>query len=294
VTASYDSQKVQNLSAAISQIGNEVNGVWVDQSGAYPAFGRDFPFGISFDFSVTNESGRGLALAPRIPFTAVTQDLAGTGETSEYWTLTLETLNNTPPDVNISLYATYDPAPDPWVGSTNTPTLQRASLGGAFLIEAITAASSNWVTDPDSGQQNMVFELDFTTNLTEALEGGALMAPLIRTINDPLWAGLLQFHLELVGSPFSISMVAAGLTFTGNTHRWHTGMMGAQMDLRGRAVHDHITGQPYMSTKAVADGYRDGIMVHPDNFDPADPLEENPWTPPPGEGEVDDELTDVE
>jgi hypothetical protein len=35
-------------------------------------------------------------------------------------------------------------------------------------------------------------------------------------------------------------------------------------------------------------------MVHPDNTDPADPLEENPWTPPPGEGVTDDEIIDVE
>ena len=49
-----------------------------------------------------------------------------------------------------------------------------------------------------------------------------------------------------------------------------------------------------MSQEATEDGYLDGIMVHPDNFDPADPLDTDPFTPPPGEGVVDDNLIDLE
>jgi len=70
--------------------------------------------------------------------------------------------------------------------------------------------------------------------------------------------------------------------------------MGFPFDKRGRVVHDYITGQPYFSIEAIKDGYRDGIMVHPDNYDPDDPLDTDYYTPPPGEGSVDDDITDLE
>jgi len=142
----------------------------------------------------------------------------------------------------------------------------------------------------------LVWNLDFLTNYTESGSGPAVIkSPLCKVVNNSLWNGTIQFIWARATEPEApATYVITAVTFTGYTHKWHTGMSGAQMDLRGRAVHDYITGQPYMSTSAVEDGYREGVMVHPDNYDPADPLDTDFFTPPPGEGVTDDDITNLE
>ena len=254
---------------------------------------RDIDIGISFDFGVTNEPERGLALAPRIPFTAGTNDLAGTGETATTWTLTLSTSETAFPGgiFFMTLHGVIAATPAVWCGSTNTPSANVVTSGVTYLIAFITSVDSEWVQNGPTF--DLVFNFDFLTNYNESVgnPGPLVERPQWSAVNDPLWNGLMQF--VLTGSNAgSVELTAA--TFAGNTHDWHTGMIGAPMRARGRVVHDFITGQPYMSDIAVRDGFRDNVMVHPDNFDPSDPLEESPFTPPPGEGVVDDEVDNLE
>jgi hypothetical protein len=159
------------------------------------------------------------------------------------------------------------------------------------LIEQVSIISADaWALNA-SGLYDLVWNLDFSTDYTLSISGATVSSPLFATTIDPQWTGLIQFFL--IPSAFW-SVTLTGATFAGRALNWHTGLMGAKMEVRGRAVHDYITGQPYMSNEAVEDGYRDGILVHPDNFDPADPLDTDPFTPPPGEGVVDDNIVDLE
>lgn len=79
---------------------------------------------------------------------------------------------------------------------------------------------------------------------------------------------------------------------------FHTGMMVGEGDLkrRTRVVHSYKSGFPYLADEAVPDGFTDGIMMHPDDYDPEDPVDQGrgDYVPSPGEGVVDDEVTDLE
>jgi hypothetical protein len=162
-----------------------------------------------------------------------------------------------------------------------------ATIGSTYLIEAVTSNSSTWVLS--SGNYNLVWNFSFLTNYTETVAGATIISPQAIIINDSLWTGLIQFILVP-----SSTIEIFGVSFAGQTQAWHTGAYGFDTRERGRVVHDYITGQTYLSTEAVPDGYRDGIMVHPDNYDPPDPLDTNSYTPPPNEGVVDDDIIDVE
>ncbi len=283
---SYDNTKVQSLSLSQDQVGESSSPtVWNDITLPHTS---GFHIGFSFDFSITRESEQNLALAPRIPFTAATSDLAGTGETSNTWTLTFGTTETEPPLAVRTLYGVVSAELDPWSDS-NTMVTALATTGATYLIEAIAASSATWVQDETTLLYSMVWNFDFLTNYTETVTGTPVLNPMHSIVNDPNWNGLMQFILAPVGN-FTIT----SLGFAGNTHKWHTGQIGAPMRQRGRVVHDYITGQPYMSNEAVPDGYRDGIMVHPDNFDPTDPNDTDFFTPPPGEGVVDDEVDNLE
>ena len=283
----YDSTKVTARSLTPNQVGTELSSTWTDT--ALPINADDFTrVGFSFDFGVTNESERGLSLAPRIPFTTATDDLAGTGETATTWTLTLTTDQASIPSSVGSLHGVNTVAPDPWSGTTNIPSSIFTTAGTGYAVEVIGASSSSWTQT--GSVFSLVYNFDFHTDYTDSSDGSVVERPQWTIVNDPLWNGLMQFVLTLTIGNVSITAI----TFAGNTHNWHAGGMGMPMKRRGRVVHDFITGQPYMSDTAVRDGFRDNVMVHPDNFDPSDPLEESPFTPPPGEGVVDDEVDDLE
>jgi hypothetical protein len=79
---------------------------------------------------------------------------------------------------------------------------------------------------------------------------------------------------------------------------FHTGMMVGESEIkrRARVVHSYKSGFPYLSDEAAPDGYTDGIMMHPDDFDPIDPVDQGrgDYVPSPDESVVDDEITDLE
>jgi len=295
----YNATKVAVLSLSPSQAGYvEVSGpepwVWVESS-LPVSLTRFREPGFSFDFSISHDGERGLALAPRLPFTAVTRDLAGTGETSSVWTLTFVTsLTSKSPAPNVYMVR----SPSPWSGSTNTPFTNRMNSGDeSILIEDLTSASASWVLNPNGSTYDLVYEFDFLTTADNYLGSASFfplsssIRPFFDLINSSTWNGLVQFHLD---AESAISMSVSSVVFSGNVHDWHTGVFGLPLRDRGRATHCYITGEPYFSTTAVQDGYRDNVLVHSDNYDPADSLDTDFFTPPPGEGVVDDEITDVE
>ncbi len=245
--------------------------------------------GISFTFGVSNDSEGGLALAPLRPFTAATDDLAGTGETAAVWTLTLVT-NLTSVSAVPNLYMVRDPAV--WTGTTNTPFLNRTnSTDQSIVVEDLTTGSPTWVLSGST--YNLVWNFDFlTTGYVGSSTGDVIPGrPMFDVVNSPTWSGLFQFHMD---ANSAISMTISSATFAGNALEWHTGATDFPLDRRARVVHDYITGQPYLSDEAVEDGFREGIMVHPDNYDPPDPLDTEIYTPPPGEGVIDDLVIDTE
>lgn len=295
VLPTYDSSGAVNLSAAVSQSGvvSASNSLWVETSFPFTMGQSIFdPFvygGISFDFGVNNESSRGLALAPKIPFTAATDDLAGTGETATYWTLTLATTISHPSTPSILSYAVIEAAPSVWASTTNTPETNVADATEAFVIGTSGNGSTEWV-EASGGLANLVYTFDFHDSQTRVVSGATVTRPFHTIVNDSLWNGLLQFFFL----PATQQITVTAATLTGNIRNWHSGTANQPHNRRARSVHDYKTGEMYLSDEAVPDGYLHGIMVHPNNFDPVDPLEDDPYTPPPDEGVVEDEIINLE
>ena len=291
VLPTFDSQKVSTLILSENSVWSGSTGTWTQVS--LPVFiviGTAIKF--DFDFSISNDSEQGLSLAPRIPFTAATLDPTGSGETADVWNLTISTTRTAWPtglgsDAGpVVLSSVFIPNPED-LDNDNPPT-----TGFAYTIKSVAVTDTdNWVLNSNGSTFDLTFDLDFTTTYTNTTSGASIPAALLTTVNNSVWNGRLIFFL----TPSTFwSATISSISFTGKVHDWHTGQMGAKMGQRGRAVHGYITGQPYHSNEAVADGFRDGIMVHPDNWDPADPLDTDPFTPPPGESVVDDEVTDIE
>jgi len=108
--------------------------------------------------------------------------------------------------------------------------------------------------------------------------------------------GMISLSL-VFGTGLSVALVNSPTLVMTETP-FHTGMMVGEGDLkrRARAVHSYKSGFPYLSDEAIPDGHTDGIMVHPDDYDPIDPVAEGrgDYIPSPSEGVVDDEVTDLE
>lgn len=248
--------------------------------------------GLTFDFGFSYNNG-GILLSPDLPFTHVADPIAGIA--SRPWTLTITT-NLTTRSAIVNIYMVLNP--QPWTTANSPYTARAGNLADeSILIEKLTTLSSSWVQNANGSTWDLIYEFDFDT-LGSAYLGSytnfpmpASIHPFRDIISQPDWNGLFQFHLDAGGA---IAMAITSATFSGEVASFHTGFMDQPMGIRGRAVHCYITGQPYMSHEAVEDGYRDGIKVHPDNYDPADPLDTDYFTPPPGEGVVDDEIPDVE
>jgi hypothetical protein len=277
---SYDETKVLSTSLTPSQIGlSTAPGVYVDLSGLPGQLNTGVYMALSYDFSINNDAERGLALGPRLPFTAATDDLAGTGETATTWDLTITAVVPAPFVFTVVGLTSHTP---PIFSDGNDPHTYIVTEGASFVValDVITATSTSSTTS-----------IDFHSNYLETVTGATITRPFHDMVNDPLWNGLFQFAIVPVSG---ITSGVTAATFSGNTHRWHTGSPNFPLDRRARVVKDYITGQTYLSDEAVPDGYRDGIMVHPDNYDPPDPLDTDSYTPPPGEGVVDDDVIDVE
>lgn len=293
---SYDTTKVSSLSLSASQVGYGTSlGDWTEGSLPFSQTSWLWYTSFTFDFSVSNDSERGLALAPRLPFTSATNDLAGTGETAETWDLTLSTAFTSVPFHSAVLYGVVSHTPTNF-STSNNPYGLVSTAGSSYIIDTITGDgagtnSSHWSLNGTT--YDITFSLDFTANRTETVAGTTLTQPMMAAIHDPKWTGLFQFILKEQSSIVWIPTFSSA-TFAGKAHKWHTGSPDFPTDRRGRVVHDYITGQPYLSDEAVEDGYREGVMVHPDNYDPPDPLDTDTYTPPPGEGVIDDTVTDVE
>jgi hypothetical protein len=79
---------------------------------------------------------------------------------------------------------------------------------------------------------------------------------------------------------------------------FNTGMMVGESELkrRARVVHSYKSGFPYLSDEAIPDGYTEEIMMHADDYDPIDPVDQGrgDYVPSPSENVVDDEITDLE
>ncbi len=249
-------------------------------AGATPVF--------NFDFGVSVDSERALALAPRIPFTNVTADLAGTGETDRYWTLTFTTTLTTPAS-SAAVYLVSDPDPD-LPSSSNLIDLSLTP--SAYIIKDLSISDSEWVLNGTT--YDLVFELDFNSSFT-TIDGTTVTNAIHKIVNDPVWNGRIQVFFDLTALE-NVSITA--LTFAGLTQPFHSGQMGLDIARRARVVHDYISGTPYLSDEAVTNPWTGGaagnIPVHPSSADPEEQRRHHPYTPPPGEGVVDDDIPDVE
>lgn len=69
-----------------------------------------------------------------------------------------------------------------------------------------------------------------------------------------------------------------------------TGVLGMPTNRRARVRRDAISGLPFMTDEAVESGYRKGLWVRPQSWDPPDPFEDRKFYPPPNESVPDDEV----
>lgn len=148
-------------------------------------------------------------------------------------------------------------------------------------------------------------EIACGTALAVAAGGGAgvihtvTLDPAVMTpyIGHSTWRGVVSISLEWtnqVGVAGRVWSNAAPDTayFDTTEYGYNTGFQGNYRGRRARAVHDFKSGLPYMTDEAVPDGYLEGVMVHPDSWDPIDP--DPTYVPPPGEGLADDEVSSLE
>jgi hypothetical protein len=116
------------------------------------------------------------------------------------------------------------------------------------------------------------------------------------------WRGVVSVSLEWTGDPLGRAWAASEVgplgspgqvpRLTTTEYGFNTGFHGNYRGRRGRAVHDFKSGLPYLTDEAVADGFLEGVMVHPDSYDPKDP--DPTYVPPSGEGTADDEVSNLE
>ena len=238
----------------------------------------------NFDFGVTLDS-ENRALAPTIPFTNVTSDLAGTGETDRYWTFTLGTTEASTNSDTI-IYMVSNPSSEL---PSLTNVIKPSMTPDPYIVQSLQSSDAAWVLN--GSVYDITISMDFNATLTTV--GGTVVTNAIhKIINDPKWNGRVQIFV----GPFSVaaSFTATFATFGGLTQTWHTGGIGLDINRRARVVHDYVSGFPYLSDEAIADPWRDGIMVHYSSADPDEKRKHYPYVPPPQEGAVEDDIPKVE
>ena len=214
------------------------------------------------------------------PYDFVTDTAAESGTFS----LSLRTINLIAVnDGTLSVYLV--PEVDPAVFTTASPPFSRGEGADTLLAQIdhrppptfaeLEFALSFAVLKPYIQHPNFRGKLAFSIDWTASIGGGIFMAS----------PGVL------IPGPFAPTITARQTPF-------HTGMMVSESELqrKSRAVHSYKSGFPYLSDEAAPDGFTDGIMMHPDDYDPIDPVAQGhgDYVPAPNESVVDDEVTDLE
>jgi hypothetical protein len=253
------------------QDGSSIGGGWVEagtflQHGA----GTDGWIGLVFDFQRNTEGERGLLLEPpllnSLTLTLVRSNVgAMTGELQVWYV----------PEMEPAAYAT---ARLPGTRSE----VQLSTTGAGFDLGAGAGDVVRLtVLAPPPAQG--IFAVPNTRQ-------DGLRAQLL----SGRWRGQLALSVQLVGGSgtalwgSSESPVLAAPTLASSESPFHTGQHNIAHGRRARVRHDPKDGLPYLSDEYVRDGYVEGMMVHPDNWDPVDPPD--PHTPP-NEGVIRDEVT---
>ena len=115
----------------------------------------------------------------------------------------------------------------------------------------------------------------------------------LRYWGSALWSGRMAFTLEAAGFASAIkfngaSAVGTAPTLTVVETAFHTGRVGEPFE--GRSRHCPRSGLPLRTDHAIEDGYRRGLWVRQQSWDPRDELEERQYYPSPDEGTHDDEV----
>jgi hypothetical protein len=114
-------------------------------------------------------------------------------------------------------------------------------------------------------------------------------------IQNSQWSGKVAITLLTIVPlgervNFNSNEAASGapvITVTENS--FHSGQIGVPMRKRTRVRHDPKSGFPGLTDEFIKDGYREGMMVLPESWDPEDRTNMD-FFPPPSEGVVDDEV----
>lgn len=278
VTATLEQEGAADVSSGVVWANSDTP-LWSKVSNSQPGF--------TFDFNVSVDSERSLALAPTIPYTIFTGDLAGTGEVDLPWTLTF--VSNHQAAIGFRLFVMAEAAPALFSSThfadvTNDPA--------PYLYATYTSSSSVWGIPKFGGNITLTIPLDFDATLApQEHDGSDTKNAITRIVRDPNWNGRLQVFM--IADDSGAGTISSA-TFVGPVVPFHTGQIGLDLNRRARVVHDYIGGFPYLSDEAVADPWRDGVMVHPDSSDPDEMRKRHPFVPPMSEGVVDDDIPKVE
>lgn len=194
---------------------------------------------------------------------------------------------------------------DPPVFLTISLRLMRVTDGlgttGTMRVDVVpSGASVAYSSNLGVGERNEIEGVDYTLEVVSAstletipllVQGGSnnFYGGAISANNG--WLALSLIPIGLVGTErIRWSTVAGTSAMLDLTYvPFHTGSQDFPLARRARVVHDFVGGFPYLSDEAVADGFREGVMLHPRSFDPKDRPSE--FVPPPGEGVTNDEVS---
>lgn len=260
----------ERASYAVSADGwwSVVTGVWNSTSTTLSLLSGATWAGLHFDlFASIREPEQGYLQAPPIIDSLLTDPSLIPALTAP--TLSLQQVNAAALTFNVRFSPEVDP--EPYSAASNP-----GSRGELFV------GSQLFLPGPGVGVRQSI-TLDQT-----------VMAPYTTHRN---WRGRMAMMVAVV--PFlsstdlySLEATSGWATLEVDQHSFHTGGMDFPHHRRGRVVHDYKMGYPYMSDESVADGYLEGVKVHPDSWDPKDPTPT--YVPPTGEGVADDDVTDLE
>jgi hypothetical protein len=244
------------------------------------AIGNTKKFNIIFDFGVTNETERSLAIDPPVTFTNASE--------SSYFTLKLDT-NITIPSAG-SLYMYFWNIPDlGLITPTYEPNLEPLLSAEVFIETEIDNTSAAYVLQGD-GTYSLIWNLDWDATYFKSDDSRiGLGEPVPFAFRDVcrnvLWNGRLGFTLANVAYG---QIIFSGVSLSGPAIQFHTGRSGSR-NTQGRAVHDMKTGLQAFAPEMQEDGFYEGIWTVAKAWDHKDPMEESPYEPPETEREREDD-----